>query len=370
MNENFIRFEADVPRQHARYNLPVRCVIDGETVRTLDWSIGGIGIDSPARPLAPQSLHDLRLLFGFAGYEVAVDVEAKVVSNDGKTARLDYVRMQPEQIALMRYLLDAYLAGEVVTAGEILDFQRRPLEDANAKQNTGASRRNPLINGISGTLRAIPVLVITLLLLFLIGSSLYQHFAVFPATAAYVTSEATPILAPSEGTVTNLASEGSVVSAGTPVLTILSPSGKSLTVNSPCDCRVDDVATHINDTPQAGMRLLSLREPGAKPYIFATIDRSRLMDAYKGVVADVELVDGTVLRNLPVVVPPGSAIDDTGTTFSVRVHLDRLPDGATLGQPTRVTFFRNGEIAGLVDSFGLTPAAQKLGLLDGEVSVK
>jgi alginate biosynthesis protein Alg44 len=315
-------------------------------------------------------MHDLRLLFGFEGYEVAVDLEAQVTSSDGKEVRLDYIRLQPEQIALMRYLLDAYLAGEVVTAGEILDFQRRPLEDAAARQKAAAARGNPVLRGIGGLLRAVPVLVVTLLLLFLIGSSLYQHFAVFPATAAYVTSEATPILAPSEGTVTNLATEGSTVAAGDPVLTILTPSGKSLTVNSPCECRVDDVTTRINDTPQAGSRLMSLREPDAKPYIFATVDRSRLMDAYKGVVADVELVDGAILRNLPVVVPPGSAIDDTGTTFSTRIYLDHLPANIALGQPTRVTFFRNGEIAGLIDSVGLTPLAQKLGLPFGQASVK
>ncbi|HTJ57500.1 MAG TPA: PilZ domain-containing protein [Devosiaceae bacterium] len=339
MNENFIRFEADVQRQHARYQLPIRCVIDGQTCKALDWSVAGVGIETPgARPLVVGATPEIRLLFAFEGYEFALDLKAEVRHSSAERTGLQYIQLQPEQTRMMRYVLDSYLSGELLTMGEVLDLQRRPVQAGARREGDAQRPSGGLRHGLGIAVRTAGVGVVTLLLVGFIGSSLYQRFVTFPAASAFITSDTTPIYASVGGTATNVAS-GKVV-VGDQIATILTDSGRSVTETSPCACTIEEVAVNVGETVRGGTRLFSLHRPDSKNFVLATVDRSRLMDIYRGVTADIEFVDRPTIYNAHVEALPAAATDDTGSTVSVRLDLGPAAASVPLGQPVQVSLFK------------------------------
>ncbi|HEY4203186.1 MAG TPA: PilZ domain-containing protein [Devosiaceae bacterium] len=358
MNENFVKFEADVQRQHARYQLPLRCTIGNQTFKVLDWSVAGIGISAPGANLPEDSIQDIKLEFPFVGSSFSLDMKARVRYSrpvDGRTG-LQYVEVTPEQMRLMRYVLDGHLSGELVAMDDVLDIQKRPVE-ARARRDGSAAKAGG-VSALGTLVRLALVAIVTVGLLWFIASSIYQRVAVINPASAAIASDATPVYASADGMVTYIA-KGSVAT-GQPAATIL-VNGQSVTIPASCDCVVEDAVAE-NTPVKANSRLLSLRSPDTKTFAVAMVDRAQLLDVYQGVTADVQLADGRTITGAPLLDLPSVSTGDSAAQVPVRIDLGAAATGVTVGQPANVKFFRthpfnNSPLQSVASLFGSAPAA-------------
>jgi alginate biosynthesis protein Alg44 len=133
-----ITHEAEVHRQHVRLKIPIAVEIDGTRFTVDDWSMGGFGIQSDVTSRQPGERFPVRLVFPFEDFELSLRVDAQMVylAEDRTRFGCKFLALSYSQAALFRYLVDAYLSGELVSAGDILDLAGR--------DNTAEARVHPL----------------------------------------------------------------------------------------------------------------------------------------------------------------------------------------------------------------------------------
>lgn len=348
MNQEFIKFEADVQRQHARYKLPLTCAIGDRLYSVLDWSVSGLSVAATNTAFLPERAYQLKLVFPFDGYEFVVSLDA--IAERGKDVdqvEFRYLNIDAARLRLFRYILDAYLAGEIVTAGEILDVSRREADvvGTNSVNPVGNARRSPIF--VTGqVLRFVLVAAITLGLLTFVGGSLMQRLATIPTQSAAVALESTPLSTPNAGVLTSVVS--GAVAPGQLVATIMTPSETTATLFSPCDCTVSSVDSAIGSNVTPGDQIATLRPRDVVPFVQAWLRRDQVMDLYRGVTAEVELYDGTLIRGvqlgeLPTVDASSGALDDL---VAVRIDLPTTALALQADQPVVVRFIRNNPLGG------------------------
>ena len=172
-----------------------------------------------------------------------------------------------------------------------------------------------------------------------------------------VTVDTIPAFAMEAGIVTNLA-VGSV-KQGQPLATIMTASRNSATMFSPCDCLVTDSFVAVGASVGAGQRLAVLQDASAEPYVIAWIDRSHVLDLYRGVTAQVELADGQSLRGLALKELPLVTQDKVkgGDLVPVKITLPEATEGLTSGEPVIVRFLRANDISAQGIAAGLGAVA-------------
>ncbi|MBQ0822443.1 PilZ domain-containing protein [Microvirga terrae] len=338
-----ITHEAEVQRQHPRYRIPVRCIYNGSQVSVVDVSVGGIGLRTGAIDAKPGRVLDLTLVFPFSGYELSLPINAEVryITDEHSRIGLRFVDVSPRQHNLLRFILDAYLSGEVVDAGDILDVSSR--------RNEGKTREVPQRAAPQG-LRAhlshhgrtvagyVGIGALTLFLLGFIGMGLFERMYIIPAQSALITTDLVTVPAPSNGQVTFVAT-GSEVKAGEPLLTIQGPQGNSIVIDSPCNCVVQARYSRAANFVREGAPILALREKTSTPYVTASISHDQLLRFYRGASAVIEYSDGTRVREnrierLPTLVGEAAS----SGPFLVKLAPGRDLDMSTIGQPVSVVF--------------------------------
>ncbi|KKC33948.1 HlyD family efflux transporter periplasmic adaptor subunit [Devosia psychrophila] len=352
MNKEFIKFEADVQRQHARYRLPLTCAIGDRLYSVSDWSVAGLSIAAENAAFLPDRNYNLKLVFPFDGYDFIVSLDAvSERGSDPETMEFRYINVDAARLRLFRYILDAYLAGEIVTAGEILDVSRRQDEPAGPKANAAATGtdRSPMFV-LGQALRLALVTAISVGLVAFVGGSIAQRLNVIPTESAAVTLDSVPLLTPNSGVLTNVVS--GVVARGQMVATIMLPSETTATLFSPCDCTVASVQASIGSNVAPGDQIATLRSNDPVPYVQAWVRRENVMDLYRGVTAEVELYDGTVIRGvqlaqLPVV---DASAAEPGDLVEVRLDVPAPQVALQVDRPVVVRFIRNNLISSTVNN--------------------
>jgi mannuronan synthase len=119
---------SEVHRHHPRYRLPIEVEVEGLRHRVVDWSLGGFAVDAGPGPHRPGERLPVRLIFAFDDFEMVMRFEVRLVYVERRPPRFGctFVGMSRGQMAVFRYLIDAYLSGELVSAAEVLRI--RPQE--------------------------------------------------------------------------------------------------------------------------------------------------------------------------------------------------------------------------------------------------
>ena len=127
--------ETEVHRQHVRLKIPIQVEIDGIRHQVDDWSLGGLAVESVLTSRKPDEHFWVRLIFPFEEFELTMRREARMVYVDQGHGRFGcaFLGVSERHAEVLRYLVDAYLAGELVSAGDLLQ--------ARARGNTRAGRR-------------------------------------------------------------------------------------------------------------------------------------------------------------------------------------------------------------------------------------
>jgi mannuronan synthase len=234
--------EAEVHRQHVRLKIPIQVEIDGVRYQVDDWSMGGFGVESVMTSRQPGEKFSARLFFPFEDFDMSMRFDARMVYSDQEHGRFGctFLTISHDQSALFRYLIDAYLAGEVVSAGDILQVRGRentalaryqPLDDLFPREESWSSavKRYGVYTGFG-------VAGVALLAFVLFG--IKERYFTIQVTNAYVDAPVVQVRAPIAGRLISALQPGEPLVVGSLLGTIYGADGASVSLESPCDCEV------------------------------------------------------------------------------------------------------------------------------------
>jgi alginate biosynthesis protein Alg44 len=321
----------------------VKCLWEGVQVPVVDISVGGLGLRSEALEAWTGRVLDLTLVFPFNEYELTLPIRAEIryVNKEHNRLGLRFTDVSPRQHNLLRFILDAYLSGEVVEAGDVLDVVSRRNE---GKTREVPQRENPegLLANFAQYGRSVAgygaIGIATLLLVGFVGTSIFERMYIIPAQSAMITADLVTVPAPANGQLTFVASKNEV-QMGEPLLTLQGAQGSSIVIDSPCDCLVQTRYSRASSFVREGLPVLVLREKTSTPYISASISEKEVLRFYRGAKAIIEYADGTLVRDAQFERLPTLAGENDGDSrFLVKLAPGRELETSMIGQPVSVVF--------------------------------
>lgn len=254
--------EAEVHRQHVRLQIPISIEIDGTRYNIDDWSMGGFGITAEMTSRQPGERFAARLIFPFEDFEVSLRIDCQMVYivDDNTRFGCKFIGLSKGQVSLFRYLIDAYLTGEIVSGGDLLEIAGR---DNTALARQSSQGFNPYANEESvgrslkrwvgyGLLAAIGVGLAGL-----IGLGAAERFLTVRAQSAVIEAPLYRLRAPIAGTVRSLTS-GQLVERGQTIGELVAVDGLTASLESPCECVVLDWLLEPGQYAQPGEAILAL----------------------------------------------------------------------------------------------------------------
>lgn len=240
--------EADAQRHHVRVKLPAQIEINGKSYAMSDWSTGGAQVKLPAQAdpavFADSKVHKARLVFDIAGFSIVVPmtVELRHVENksDGGLMGLRYIDMTKEQIVIMQHLVSSYVTGTLTSVDDIIHVMSR---NNFTKARQIPKREEKLTPGEKTSLmiKRLAVPVVSILLLTYIFFAMFEQSYIISAEKAVITGSGMAVIAPAGGVVNfQDLNNGDMVKKGDVMMTILSETGTTTGVDSPCDCVIEE----------------------------------------------------------------------------------------------------------------------------------
>ena len=235
-----IAHETEIHRQHIRLRIPIGVEIDSTRFVTDDWSLGGFGVAAEITSRQPGERFPARLFFPFEDFEIVLHVDCQMVYVDRELPRFGcrFIGLSKGQLDLFRYLVDAYLSGEIVSAGDVLAIAARdngaelrvrtPIADPFAEEE-GFGRR--LKRALGYTL----LLLAALGLAGLVAVGVRERFFVVKTEDAVIWVPLAEVRAPFGGKVEAMPRRD-IYTPGDPVVRIRASEARTAVLESPCEC--------------------------------------------------------------------------------------------------------------------------------------
>jgi mannuronan synthase len=257
--------ESETQRQYVRVDIPARARIKDAEYPVHNISAGGICIVDKENSYRTGSTFEFFLIAPFQSFALDVPLKVEVEHYNKSTGMLGcrFVDLTREKISIVTHIVRGYIAGDLVTAGEILNVVSR---ENFSRPRTAV---NDDKNSVSVRLRRMALLGITGLLglaaLYVLGNNFYRGAFTLKSVRGVVESEIQDIKSPGAGIFQNgLDSDIDTVEPGQELGRIV-PSllngddGKAvIQLKSPCACRVADMKGHTERYVEAGESLLTL----------------------------------------------------------------------------------------------------------------
>jgi len=293
VNRPQIEHESEIHRQHIRLRIPIGVEIDGVRYVTDDWSMGGFGVNSDIDSRQPGERFPARLLFPFEDFEIVLRVDCQMVYVTEERDRFGcrFLGLTQGQLDLFRYLVDAYLSGEIVSAGDLLaiaaretDAQERSrlLADAFLEEERSLARR---VRRWAGHLL---LLGSALGLAVLVYLGVQERYFVVKTDRAVIWTPLLPLDAPVAGKV-EAAPRKVIYEAGDPVARIRGLAGETVVLESPCECVVLEWAVLPGAYARAGEPVLVLAAADRPLVVRAQLPLAQAMRLRKGQRAEIYL---------------------------------------------------------------------------------
>jgi alginate biosynthesis protein Alg44 len=314
------------PTDHPVIAMPFHVEIDGRQYKGRGISLVRAEVAGLIDPHMAGLERMAWLVFRFQGFTVGLSVEVRMQDVDPAkgTATLVFVDPTGEHLPQLRHLINAYIAGDLVTLGQAMSI--RPPMPGKPK-----GRQDPhLMRRMGGTL---VLLVLTAALVGLVGSKVFQR--------VFTEHLSAPVIAGYEGRTLAATATGQIdflepeARAGEVAFAIRANTGQVYSVVMPCDCRVEALGVAAGSTVFAGDPVLrvSARDAGVVLTGFALPEET--LDLARAQSVDLKFADGGhVLARLA---PGGIGPAAPGEPVPVRL----VPDGpipeARLGQLAQAT---------------------------------
>lgn len=302
--------ESEVQRQHARYRLPVQAQFGDQSWDVADWSVGGFALNTTSLDVGLKRVLSFRLVFPLDDYDIVLPVQAEVRYIDKERGRVGFrfVNTTQRQISVLRYIIDAFLSGELVTLGDILDVTARSHDAAPRSAPERQEPTTPLARFAAAARRVAVTGVVALGTLFLalfVIDAIYQRLFVSWPISSTISVDTITVAAPITGQI-EVVAPGPDLVPGEPAIGVRDWYQKQFFVEAKCACPIVERAGEVGSTIQEGAVVLRAAVVGAKPFIRAVVDDETLIRVREGATARIEYADGTTTSVDLVQHPPAS----------------------------------------------------------------
>jgi alginate biosynthesis protein Alg44 len=239
--------ESEVHRQHLRLKIPIQVEVDGVRYKADDWSTGGFGVESVMTSRQAGERLPVKLIFPFEDFEMSMRFDARMVYRDQDHGRFGcaFLGVTQAQSEVFRYLIDAYLSGEVVRAGDLLQLRPREraapprFEEADVGEADVPDDEPHLPGGrLKRNVASIAFGLAGLGLLILAGWGIEARYLRGISASAVVEAPMIQVRAPIAGRLATSIAAGARVPIGTSLGSLTGFDGPSVALKSPCDCMV------------------------------------------------------------------------------------------------------------------------------------
>ncbi len=276
--------ESEVQRQHIRLQLPIKVSIGDFTLDTDDWSSSGVALtwdgsdeDAFASSVAVGHIVDANLLFRFEGFDLSMPMklELRYIERSKQRAGFRFTNVNERQLSLLQYVVGAYVSGEVVRAGDIIQIVGRnnqlqsrsiPSDKAglNASQLFKMKMRKLFYSSlvVAASVAAVAYIVM----------GMYERSFVVVASSGEVMADASTVVSTASGKALFPPKLlDSKVKKGQPLVSIQTEKGNTVSVDSPCDCIVKELLVANHGDVSTGDELVTLTSVDAEPYVEARV---------------------------------------------------------------------------------------------------
>ena len=223
-----------------RGQIPARIEIDGKRYSIDGMSADGsldVAFDGDAEP---GQILQTSLIFPFSDFDMAMPANCEVTFCDRTQSRLGLQVAQNAMAidrSLLNFMLDAVAAGDVVSAGEILEVARLEGRTATTGDLEDETRFARARGGARRRLGAIFFVLLAAGLLAYIGTNVATRTFTIQADGAIVNPRAMLARTPVGGELVSYAgAPGARVALNAPVATLRTNTGEMVTIPSGCDC--------------------------------------------------------------------------------------------------------------------------------------
>lgn len=303
-NKVNIVHEAEVQRQFVRIQLPLKVTISGHDYDTIDWSNGGVALEWPEAMNRDQGTVFVEgkmlkgtLHFPFEEFDMTlpVDMEIRYVDRDRRRIGCRFTNLSAQQLSMLQYFVGAYISGEVIRVGDVLEVAARNNFTTQRKipsattELTSAQRLSRAMRRRTGMSM---VLAGSLFLALYVMAGLYERLFVVTAKAATVdAAEMVKVQATSGGTVFYQQIDlGTKVQKGQPLVMVSTDTGSMVSLDSPCDCLIVTRAFNNYDRVKNYDPVITLVPVNAKPTITATVGFDEAVKLTKGQTAQLNFL--------------------------------------------------------------------------------
>lgn len=243
--------EAASQRQHLRLKTPVMGEVAGKMCRIDNWSVGGIGLNDFEDEAQPGDRLPVTLHFPFEGFDMRFDNAITVKHIDREAGMLGgaFEDMSPQRLSLLRYVIDSYLTGETVDAGDVLQIVSRD-NTARARKNSEAtdkvSRFRTVLVSLRRNVGLLILLIATLALAAYVAFNLYARTFTVAGDGAITSPQAVVLRMPGSGIIAGFsATPGARVQPGTLLASVQTADGMVQNIVSDCDCIIGEYLADI-----------------------------------------------------------------------------------------------------------------------------
>lgn len=344
-----ILHETEVHRQHVRLRIPIAAEIDGIRFTVDDWSLGGFGVLGALPRRRPGDRFPVRLNLPFEDFALTLEVEAELVYRLDDDSRFGcrFVGLSAGQQALFRYVVDAYLSGELVGAGDLLAVHARTLATAAGGRGVEPEPRR----GAAARVRAAAGVLLGLLagagIGWLAWQGVRERWLVVRAEAAIVAAPVVRVAAPASGRLEPAEVEP-VVAVGSPLGALAADDGTLLPLESPCECALVQWLASPGQRVQAGEAVALLAAADQPLLVRASLPARAGRIPAVGDAAEIRLPGGggTVrgrveridLKGQLLALATGDPVAAARRPLLVLVRPERPLDFELLGTPVEVLF--------------------------------
>lgn len=316
LNEN-ITHESEIQRQHIRVSLAGTAKIGGKSYKISNLSAGGFSVSDVDGTLASGAGDETEITFNFNSFTMAVNVRTAPVYYDAerKVAGFRIVEAGRRETSLINYILKSYIAGNLVTEGDVLNVVTRDnyVKPRAKPQSNEELKRN--------WRRFIPMGLITVACasaMFFFFGNVYESTAIVKSYMGVVEGSVFTVRAPQNGIFESLLPEGServtkdqiiaVIHTGTtPGITLTGTPGApgDIVIKSPCDCLITRELAQSGEFNPAGTPVMQLMPANGSVWVTASLRPEQLYkiqlqdDARVKVAGESVFIEGNVTEFLP-----------------------------------------------------------------------
>lgn len=292
-----VKHEAEHYRQHARYRIPALVIYKGAVFKVAEWSVAGLSIVDLTDTIKDHQQFKAHMSFNFGAFRLSVLVEIeklRTLSNGAAACR--FTNLSTENLSVFHQVINAYLAGEVVEVGDILNVVSREgmvTKDFADRLNPDRTWWQVLLFQAKRALGYLLFGSIIFGLFMFVFSTAYERIFVIESVSAKVSGNVTLLRSPENGFFQDsLDNVNKRVQKGELMGIVKLVAGGASSVESPCDCIVVERFVEDGIFVGKGESVYSVMNSDNTLFVEAQIQFEDVKKIRVGQVANVLLTNG------------------------------------------------------------------------------